>query len=378
MKRYRIENFQIASSIRNEYISGTLFNDLKVKYNIGDRHLKDLLSNKIFHDINYVKPPRHTNRIKFNEFLKRATIKYGNKYDYSLVENEWTVITGKIPIICIDHGKFYQQADVHISSSVGCYECAKLKLSKLKSFTNDHLDAFIKKNKISILRLEDYKSNGIPMSFKCLICDHIWKTSAEHIKSGTGCPNCKRSFCNNELIDKSLIINNPNIKRLTNYKNAYTQLNWQCLNCNNIWSAIPNAIKKGRTGCPTCSIKKNEKIVLNTLIKYNIEYIPQYKLIINNKKMFVDFFIPKINCIIEYNGAQHYQPVIFGSISKEKSEENFIKQQERDLNLRNYCLNNKINLIEIDGRTFYNNKLIEFLEPLCENFLQTINYGDVK
>ena len=58
--------------------------------------------------------------------------------------------------------------------------------------------------------------------------------------------------------------------------------------------------------------------------------------------MLIDFFLPKHNIAIEFNGAQHYKPIkLFGG------EEKFIQQQERDMTLRLYCEQNKIKLIEI-------------------------------
>ena len=44
---------------------------------------------------------------------------------------------------------------------------------------------------------------------------------------------------------------------------------------------------------------------------------------------------------IEYNGIQHYKPVEFFG-----GEEKFRKQVERDNNLRQYCKENNIRLLE--------------------------------
>ena len=73
-----------------------------------------------------------------------------------------------------------------------------------------------------------------------------------------------------------------------------------------------------------------------------ISYIYQYKVQIDNRYYYFDFFLPDINTIIEYDGAQHYMPVeYFGG------EQQFAKQKNID-NLKNdWCKNNNIQLIRI-------------------------------
>jgi very-short-patch-repair endonuclease len=77
--------------------------------------------------------------------------------------------------------------------------------------------------------------------------------------------------------------------------------------------------------------------------------------------LFVDFYVKDKNIIIEYNGDQHYEPVCFGGISVKESKQNFIKQQERDKYIEQFCINNSIKLIWIDGRKYKDNKLKKYL-----------------
>lgn len=87
----------------------------------------------------------------------------------------------------------------------------------------------------------------------------------------------------------------------------------------------------------------------------NIDYIEQYRIdykLLNHQYCFIDFYLPKYNTFIEYNGQQHYRPVkIFGG------EGNFKKQLERDTYVREYCSKNKINLIEISYKDSISSKL---------------------
>ena len=58
-----------------------------------------------------------------SDFIKKAQIKHGNKYDYS--ETIYEGAHAKIIIGCRMHGDFTQTANYHLRGS-GCPECAKL------------------------------------------------------------------------------------------------------------------------------------------------------------------------------------------------------------------------------------------------------------
>ena len=63
---------------------------------------------------------------------------------------------------------------------------------------------------------------------------------------------------------------------------------------------------------------------------------------VDHLHLYVDFFLPYYNVIIEFNGIQHYKSIgIFGG------EQKYKKQLERDDSLRHYCKRHKIKLIEI-------------------------------
>ena len=116
---------------------------------------------------------------------------------------------------------------------------------------------------------------------------------------------------------------------------------------------IANVHLKG-SGCPRCSISRGEEKVMLCLDKLGINYETQYKinnesLFCENKRMYLDFFIPSLNVAIEYQGEQHYHPTGFVD-----NEERFAHQQERDNSVRQYCKEHKIKLIEIPYTEFDN------------------------
>jgi len=65
---------------------------------------------------------------KTKDFIKKARIIHGDKYDYSK-----TIFTGyrnKIIIICPTHGEFFQLASSHVIHKQNCSICAKTSLTK--------------------------------------------------------------------------------------------------------------------------------------------------------------------------------------------------------------------------------------------------------
>lgn len=213
----------------------------------------------------------------------------------------------------------------------------------------------------SIIRIDNFISTSTPINFQCKECFHIWKTCPHHIFNNTGCPICANKYSNEEidvkLIDKKII-------RMENYVGMAVRMNFQCQKCNFQWKTRPGDIFYNKSGCPKCNCRKNEKEILQILIDNKCNFVYQQKLqkinyLLPNFK--VDFYFPKINLIIEYNGLQHYKLVRFGGISEELAEINFIKQKNRDKILRETCIINNFNLLEIDGRKYFGPKLKKYL-----------------
>jgi predicted nucleic acid-binding Zn-ribbon protein len=170
--------------------------------------------------------------------------------------------------------------DTIIPSKHGCPQC-----SNRYKFTNHDIDIKLKGR--NILRVGDYIKDKVKIDFKCLVCSHIWKSRADVIISGYGCPSCQAS-----------------------------------------------------------NMEKRLKNIIESNIKY--DYYEYHKCIRSSERRFiVDFFIKKNSkdYIVEYNGRQHYSPVSFwGGL------ENFQRQIKRDNDLRKLCLEKNITLIELDGR----------------------------
>lgn len=310
-------------------------------------------------------------------FIGKANVLHLEKYDYST--SIYLGMHVKLEIICREHGSFWQTPHNHLKGQ-NCPQCGsriqKIKIASLK-IGNDKMDLFLISNNRNIRRIGDYIDSKTNIEWLCIMCNNKWFTTPSNIKNQNhGCPKCNDTRLNNNDIDKFLLEYFLPIERLDEYINSYTKINWKCLTCSNIWLAQPCEItrlgSRSGSGCPQCARGKNEKIVGLTLKDLNIQ-VEKLRIDLPTKqKLFPDFFLPDIKTIVEYNGIQHYQPTCFGSQSKIDAEICFEKQKLRDEEMRKYCQNNGIQLLEIDGRKYKGDRLKKFVIEFFENGL---NYG---
>ena len=69
-------------------------------------------------------------RTTTEQFIAKARMVHGERYDYSLVE--YVTNSKKVRIICPDHGLFLQTPNVHVDNRCGCPDCSKTGFSPSK------------------------------------------------------------------------------------------------------------------------------------------------------------------------------------------------------------------------------------------------------
>jgi len=104
--------------------------------------------------------------IKYQDFLEKAKKIHGDKYDYSLVTQEWwqknfngpkRTTYVKIPLICKKHGKFFTTFSKHIHQGSGCPKCYASKgEQKILRFFEKYKINFKYQFKISNFRFDFY------------------------------------------------------------------------------------------------------------------------------------------------------------------------------------------------------------------------------
>ena len=128
-------------------------------------------------------------------FIKKAILKHGNKYNYSKVEyvNNHTPVC----IICPEHGEFWQTPQSHLHNR-GCKKCSFKKISNKKTNTTEW---FIEKSrkihgdKYDYSKVE-YKGNRYNVKIICPEHGEFIIQAANHLK-GKGCQKCSYNKLSN-------------------------------------------------------------------------------------------------------------------------------------------------------------------------------------
>ena len=246
-------------------------------------------------------------RLDFEKkFIKTSSKLHKNKYDYSKVV--YNKNYNKVIIICPQHGEFLQEPSNHIRGQ-GCDMCLN---ESLKLTTKQVIEKFKKTHR----NIYDYS-----------------KVEYIHNKSSV------------------III----CKKHGEFKQ------------------IPNKHIIGQ-GCPRCRMSHGERRIYNFLIDNNFSFIHQKNFsdffnIKTKQRYKFDFFLPKYNLCIEYDGQQHYEVRRIGGISVEKAKINLEIVKKYDKIKNEYCKKNKIILIRISYK-FLKNIENKLNKELCKKLPQ--------
>jgi hypothetical protein len=290
------------------------------------------------------------------DFISKAVKIHGNSYDYSnsIYINNKT----KLDIICPKHGIFRQTPDNHINKLNKCPKCfGRGKLSK---------EDFVKKcNDVHKKKYDYSKTNFTNVnSIVSIICPihSEFKCKPSHHMSGIGCSKCskKHKYSNKEFIDIANDIHGNKYEySKINYINSKTKIIITCKNHGDFIQTPTSHLNK--KGCPICVESKGEIEIRKFLTNHKIDFVPQKKFndcinIETNRKLSFDFYLPKYNMCIEYQGKQHFVPVKkWGGINALE------KIKNRDLIKKIYCEKKNINLLEISYLESVNKVLEKFI-----------------
>ena len=256
-----------------------------------------------------------------------------------------------------------------LSGYYKCKECFRLN-------QENNLKEHIKRNNLPIKILGKYTGVKNSIKCKCTICNKIYHAVPNRILTNNAiCRSCayikigenvRTSF--DEFINK-LTLYNDSIEYIDGYKCMSKPVHVKCKKCGAEWNPVARSLfDKRKKGCPICNISKGENAILSYLEKNHIDYIIQKtfdNLIgVHNKKLRYDFYLPKENLLIEYQGIQHEKPIDFSGKGQEFSLKFFKLQQEHDKRKREYAKEHNINLLEIWYWDFDN------IENILDNTLE--------
>ena len=231
--------------------------------------------------------------MSLGSFLERAKEKWGDRYDYSKInEDNWANSRTKVPIICEKHGEWPSKPQIFLSPIVkyGCPDCAQE------------------------------------------------ARAAKQARS-------------QEEYEEELFTRNPKIKCLGEYKTSQTHILHRCLVCAHEWEVIPNSILNN--GCPECGKTHYregwfrevlEEIFQKPFKSTRPDWLRNPS---TNRRLEIDCYNESLSLAVEYQGAQHYEPVkFFGGKAA------FVQNQARDRIKSDVCRQRKIILWTFDNRKY--------------------------
>lgn len=313
-------------------------------------------------------------KLTTEEFIRKAKIINGNKYDYSNVNyiNAHT----KVEILCPLHGSFWQVPYNHLNKQQ-CPKCANIKRNKTRFYTKEK---FINNaNKVHNYKYDYSKINFINISEKieimCPVHGSFWQHPYSHLQ-GYGCSKCG----NISQANKKFLTQKEFINRATNiHKNKYdysgivykgynTKIKIKCP-IHGYFYQTPDAHLHNQ-GCPKCGLESKRILLKDFINKCNKIHNNKY----DYSKIRYKSVKDKIEIVCPKHGSFFQRPDIHLSghgcplCKQSKGEiiiETFLKERDIDF-IYQYKIKNCKNkrMLPFDFAIFDKNKnlkcLIEF------------------
>jgi hypothetical protein len=237
----------------------------------------------------------------WEEWLAKAILKHGKKYDYKLAKENYVNGDSLLTIGCPDHGPFQQIAGKHLQG--GCMKCGgRMKLTR---------DEFIKKSRDAHGDTYDYSkvvyvNNEEPVEIICQIHGSFLQKPSTHM-AGANCRICSGTepYTATMFIEAARKIhgNKYDYSKVTYLETLDYKVEISCPK-HGVFRQIARYHKLGR-GCRKCKESRGE-----TMIRVHLESrgIPheQYYREKNGRRFEYDFLMGQT--VIELYGEQHYMP----------------------------------------------------------------------
>lgn len=292
-------------------------------------------------------------KLTIEEFIEKAKIIHGDKYDYSKVEYVNSMV--KVCIICPIHGEFFVKPNDHIHKKCGCVKCSGRYLS--------NKEAFVEKARLIYGDKYDYsKVNYINNKTKvCIICPihgEFWQKPNDHL-SGYSCNRCANNYklSTEEFIEKAKLVHGDKFDySKVEYNGAKEKVCIICPIHGEFWQIPNNHLNS--SGCPICNsnIKSGMEEKVNDILVNNgfkVERQKTFDWLKYKRQLYLDFYLPEYNIGIEVQGEQHFKPIkYFGG------EEDLRVRMYRDIVKVNLCNKNDLKLIFLTKKDLKENNIL--------------------
>jgi len=258
-----------------------------------------------------IKSDQSNRRRASNDYIKKAILMHGDRYDYRKVN--YSGSAEKITIICELHGEFRQGASSHLSGS-NCPTCSKIsrKIHAAKSKGPTVIARLAKKFQNLNFEMAEYLSWNKKIVVICPSHGKFYKSPKDILRSKSGCPKCGDvSGGNAQRLTKDKFI----IRAAALHKDKY---NYDKVEFSLTHDTIMVGCKCGEfeqkvyshlsgVGCPKCcnTFSKPEQEVREFI--QTLGFNPK-KLRIKDGKGYreIDIFIEERKIGIEFNGVRFH------------------------------------------------------------------------
>lgn len=310
-------------------------------------------------------------RTSLIEFVRKSKSFYDIEYNYDDVQ--FNNLHDKVILSCPIHGKWEVIAANHMMGKSSCPSCHKLKtIKKLKDSNLISQDDFIYRCEKAHNFIYDYSKTKYThsMDYVLIICKihGEFRQQARNHMIGKGCPRCanKEKSKNLTRTIKSLLQSFKNIhgdRYLYDLNHKVRGIDYINIKCktHGDFKQMARVHLEGK-GCPKCSLSHGENAIAMYLTKNQIDFEVEYKINdgVTDRILRYDFFLPKYNTLLEYDGEQHYFPVNFGGMTNEIASEVHKKIVERDKRKNKWAKENNFRLIRIA----YNSNIEDVLKKV--------------
>lgn len=255
--------------------------------------------------------------------------------NYKLITKKDEYVNARTPVtVMCKHGHVSNKRYDNLTQ--GCKKCQ----DNDKKNNYNMVKEFIENNGYVLLD-NSYVNNT---TFMTVVCSngHKYKTTFSNFKSGARCKNCAIDSYRNDIEYVRGYIKSKGYEMLSDYYDNYnTKILLRCQNGHEYLTTFSLFKYSEYGGCSSSNISIGENKI-NEFLSYNkIEYKVQYKFkdCVDKRELPFDFYIPKLNLLIEFDGQQHYKNK-FG-------EDNFYNTIYHDAIKNSYCEDNHIKLLRI-------------------------------
>lgn len=287
-----------------------------------------------------------------------------NNKSFELVSNVFEGAKNKLKWKCLMCYEIFKSSWSDISHDSGCPYCAGRQVGLSNCLATKRPDLASEWHPTFNSDLTPYNvayTSSQKIWWQCSKnSKHEWQSSIYNRNNGRGCPYCAGKLPSE---DYNLLVTHPDLCKEWDYNknsklpNEYTPWSgksvwWICKDCGYEWkNSISARNGKNKCGCPECNKSKGEKKISEVCEIKKITYIPQktFKGLVGlgGGLLSYDFYLPKYNLLIEYQGEQHEKPIDFKGLGFKYAKQQFKIQQEHDKRKREYAQNNNIKLLEI-------------------------------